>query len=111
MEVTMFQKVIEPFLKQEMLKRNEPFYVEELKNNNVSKDLRVFGLEPMYSAGKVFHISGKCGILEEELELYGAAANDDAADALAYIPDMIKGFNTHQNSELEASTPDVPSYE
>ncbi len=111
MESTMYQKVIEPFLKQEMLRRNEPFYIDELKNKNVSKDLRIFGLEPLYSAGKIFHIKGKCDTLEEELELYGSAPNDDVADALAYIPEMVKEFNTHQNQELEAAVADVPSYE
>ncbi len=111
MEGTMYQKVIEPFLKQEMVKRNAPFYIEELKNKNLSKDLRVYGLEPMYSSGKIFHIRDKCKVLEEELAMYGSFANDDVADALAFIPDMIKEFNIQQDNVVHYVSPEVPNYD
>jgi hypothetical protein len=75
---------VEPFLKEEMQKRNKFPYVVTLKHGGIMKETRIRGLIPRYSSGSIFHIDKDCVDLEEELLRFPKATHDDCADSLAY---------------------------
>jgi hypothetical protein len=58
---------VQPFLQDEMRKRNKFPNVQPLKHNNTMKDVRIRGLVPRYSSGSIFHMRGGCYDLEAEL--------------------------------------------
>lgn len=84
-----YQQVVKPFLDAEMRKRNVFFPVEELKHNQMMKQLRIRGLIPYYASDSVFHIEGMCQDLEDELLRFPKGAHDDVADSAAYQPQII----------------------
>ena len=79
-----YNDVLKPFLEDEMRKRNIFFEVEELKHHQSRKQLRIKGLVPRYESGSIYHITGECRDLEEELIRFPKAKNDDVSDATAY---------------------------
>jgi hypothetical protein len=79
-----FSFVIEPFLREEMQKRNSFPNVVPLKHNNTMKEVRIRGLIPRYSFGKVYHLQGMCTDLESEMLVFPKGANDDVLDSAAY---------------------------
>ena len=81
---------VEPFLKEEMEKRNVFPNVIVLKHGGVMKETRIRGLIPRYSNKKVFHITGTCVDLEEELIKFPKGTHDDCADATAYQNQIAK---------------------
>lgn len=83
-EKTMYLQTFKPFLDEEMKKRVKFMSIRELSHGNKSKELRIRGLLPRYESGVVYHISGECGDLEEELLRFPKGVHDDCADSLAY---------------------------
>lgn len=83
-EEGIYKDAIEPFLKAEMSKRNIFPHVVTLKHNQTAKPTRIRGLIPRYETGKVFHITGECDDLEEQLLRFPKAAHDDCPDSEAY---------------------------
>jgi predicted phage terminase large subunit-like protein len=81
-----YQRSLQWFFEEEMKRRNEYYLVEELKAD-VDKERRIKGLQPRYAIGSVYHRTNMTS-LEEELLLFPKAANDDLADALAYVPQI-----------------------
>jgi len=75
---------IEPFLKEEMQKRNKFPQVVTLKHGGIMKETRIRGLIPRYSSGSIFHIDKDCIDLEEEALRFPKATHDDCIDSLAY---------------------------
>jgi phage terminase large subunit-like protein len=71
------------------------------------KEVRIRGLVPRYSVGKIYHIESPD--LEKELLAFPKGANDDVADAEAYLPQIVKypkplipyrGIRTKQNNAV-----------
>lgn len=85
-----YKDAIKPFLEEEMKKRGIFFTVEELKHNQVNKEIRIRGLVPRYSAGSIYHIEKECVDLEEELLRFPKGLHDDVADATAYQNQIAK---------------------
>lgn len=83
-EKGMYNDVLKPFLDEEMRKRDKFFSIQELDHRQRSKELRIRGLTPRYEAGQIFHLTGYCADLEEELLRFPKAAHDDVSDAAAY---------------------------
>lgn len=83
-EETMYTKAIEPFMKDEMPKRNCFPTVFPLKHNQTDKNVRIRGLIPRYASGSIFHIEGECVDLENEAAVFPKGANDDVLDSAAY---------------------------
>lgn len=83
-EETTYYDAVYPFLRLEMAKRGIYPVIYGLKHHGTAKELRIRGLLPRYEAGKVFHVEGECGPLEEEMLRFPKGRNDDALDALAY---------------------------
>lgn len=83
-EKTVFTDAIEPFLRDEQIRRNRFLNIVELSHQQTRKETRIEGLLPRYSARQIYHIEGMCDDLEEEQARYPHVAHDDVLDALAY---------------------------
>lgn len=82
-EETVYLKAIEPFFKDETIKRNTFPSIEPLKHNKTQKEVRIRGLIPRYASGQVYHIEGECTDLEKEMFVFPKGAHDDTIDSLA----------------------------
>lgn len=83
-EKTMYTQVIQPFLDEEMRKRNQFLPIVELQHGGVRKEERIKWLIARYSSGSIYHIRGKTQDLEEELVTFPKSKFDDVSDAVAY---------------------------
>lgn len=83
-EKTAYIEAVEPFLKEEMDKRNKFPFIVMLSHGGINKETRIEGLIPRYEGGKVFHITGECDDLEEQLVKFPKGLHDDVVDSLAY---------------------------
>ena len=83
-ETTAFTEALEPFLKDEMAKRNRYPYIIQLKHGGRKKEMRIEGLIPKYEAGQIYHIEGECDDMEEQLIRFPRGIHDDIIDAEAY---------------------------
>lgn len=83
-ETVAAQILLTDILKDEMLKRNEFFVIEEVKSsNNETKAMRIRGLVPHYANGRIYH-APNLKDLENQLIEFPRALHDDIADALSY---------------------------
>lgn len=73
---------VEPFLKDEMKKRNSFPNVVTLKHGGTMKETRIRGLIPRYESGTIYHVDAPD--LENELAKFPKGTYDDCADAAAY---------------------------
>lgn len=83
-EKTIYTQVIQPFLEEEMRKRNQFLPIVELHHGRTAKEERIKWLVPRYSSGSIYHVRGRTSDLEEELLMFPKAKNDDVSDAVAY---------------------------
>ncbi len=83
-EATAYTEAIEPFFLEECRVRNKYPYVVPLKHGGVMKETRIRGLIPRYEAGTIYHIEGKCEVLEEQLLKFPRGIHDDVADSTQY---------------------------
>lgn len=83
-EDSAFTFVVEPFLRDEMIKRGQFPHLVPLKHGGTQKEVRIRGLIPWYANGQIYHLSDSCEKLEEELLSFPKGTHDDIADALAY---------------------------
>ena len=87
-EETVFMKAVKPFFDQECRKRNRFPNILELKHSGRNKQLRIRGIIPRYSSSSIYHITGECKDLVDELIVFPKGAHDDTIDALAYQNDI-----------------------
>lgn len=83
-EKTIYLQAIQPFLEEEMVKRNRYLPIVELEHKQMQKELRIRGLIPRYAAGSINHVDGECGDLEEEMFQFPLGLHDDVIDSTAY---------------------------
>lgn len=84
LEETTFTVAIQPFLEDEMRRRNIYMRIVPLKHGGTKKETRIRGLIPRYTSGSIFHIEDECKDLEGELLRFPSSKNDDASDSAAY---------------------------
>lgn len=90
-ETTAAQIILIDLLKDEMMKRNKFFIVEEVKSSTLeTKAMRIRGLIPHYANGRVFHAPGLKD-LENELIEFPRGVHDDICDALSHQIHFWKG--------------------
>lgn len=82
-EETVYLKAVKPFYDDECRKRNSFPNIIPLKQPTAQKEVRIRGLIPRYASGSIYHITGSCRDLEEQLIVFPKGANDDVPDALA----------------------------
>jgi hypothetical protein len=93
-EETVMTQAIDPFLTVEMGKKNIFPNVVPLKHGGVNKETRIRGLLPRYDRGHIYHISGMCLDLENELTRFPASSHDDVMDSFAYQVQLAEAPNT-----------------
>lgn len=83
-EKTIYLQAIKPFLDEEMRKRNKFLNIVELQHNQTAKETRIRALLPRYQSHSIFHITGQCADLEDEMVTFPKGIHDDTLDATAY---------------------------
>jgi len=83
-EKTIYLQAIQPFMDDEMRKRDKFLPIVELQHNQTQKEVRIRGLIPRYESKSIFHIEGSCKDLEEEAMMFPLGVHDDTIDATAY---------------------------
>lgn len=84
-EEGMYKLVIEPFLEDEMRRRNEYLIIAPVKHNATSKETRIRGLQPGLVTKTIWFIKGHTTDLEDQLLRFPNVAHDDVADSAAYV--------------------------
>lgn len=82
LEETTFTMAIQPFLEEEMRKRNEFFVVTPVKQKGVNKELRIRGLIPRWENRSVFLVGDNTELLDE-MRTFPRGQNDDVLDSFA----------------------------
>lgn len=89
-EKTAYLDGLKPYLDSEQRKRNVFLPIVELQHKQVAKEVRVRGLIPRYASGSVFHVTGRCDALEEEMMQFPSGVHDDVIDAVAYQSQIVQ---------------------
>lgn len=84
-EEGMYSLVIEPFIHDEMRKRNQYITIETVKHNSTNKETRIRGLIPGMVSKTIWLIRGHCKDLEDQLLRFPNVKHDDVADSAAYV--------------------------
>jgi predicted phage terminase large subunit-like protein len=93
-ETTAAQILFLDLFKNEMVKRNKFFTVEEvMSSTKETKAMRIRGLIPFYANGMVLHKPGLT-VLEDQLLQFPRNTNDDVLDALAHQVQYWKALPT-----------------
>jgi phage terminase large subunit-like protein len=87
-ETTAYTEGVMPFFQEECRKRNQYPRIVELKHGGTQKETRIRGLIPRYANGDIYHITGECDDLENELLRFPKSKHDDVMDSLAYGPQI-----------------------
>lgn len=93
-EKTTYTQGLKPYLDSEQRKRNIFLPIVELDHRSTAKEIRIRGLIPMYASRSIFHITGRCTQLEEEMMTFPVGIHDDVLDATAYQLQITSEENT-----------------
>lgn len=93
-EKTAYLEGLKPFIDAEQRKRDIFLPIVELDHRQIAKEIRIRGLIPRYAAKSVFHITGRCGALEEEMLQFPSGVHDDVLDATAYQNQLVTTTGT-----------------
>lgn len=88
-EKTAYLDGLKPYLDSEQRKRNVFLPIVELEHKQTAKEIRVRSLIPRYASGSVFHVTGRCDALEEEMTQFPSGVHDDVIDATAYQSQIV----------------------
>lgn len=83
LEETTFTIAIQPFLQEEMLKRNFFFTITPLKHKQTLKETRIRALIPRWENRTIFLV-GDNTELKDEMRVFPVGQHDDVLDSLAY---------------------------
>lgn len=92
METNGFQRTLKLACEDEMRKRRNHFYIEEIKTGpEKTKENRIKNLEPKYRNRVISHASWMKGkALENQLETFPKGKHDDIIDALSMSLDLLR---------------------
>lgn len=82
LEETTFTMAIQPFLEEEMRKRNEFFVVTPVKHKGVNKEVRIRGLIPRWESRSVFLVGDNTELLDE-MRTFPRGQHDDVIDSFS----------------------------
>lgn len=88
-EKTAYLVGLKPYIDAEQRRRQIFLPIVELDHSQVSKEVRIRGLQPYYASGSIFHINGQCKDLEGEQAAFPVGTHDDTLDAEAYMPQLL----------------------
>lgn len=82
LEETTFTMAIEPFIQDEMRKRNIYFVITPVKHRGVNKETRIRGLIPRWESNSIFLVDDNMELLDE-MRTFPRGRFDDVVDSLA----------------------------
>lgn len=82
LEETTFTMAIQPFLEDEMRKRNEFFSVTPVKHKGINKEIRIRGLIPRWENKSIFLIGDNTELLDE-MRVFPNGQHDDVLDSFS----------------------------
>ena len=83
LEETTFTLAIQPFLQDEMRKRQKFFSITALKARGTQKEARIRGLIPLWESRSIFLVGDNVELLDE-MRVFPHGQHDDILDSLAY---------------------------
>jgi len=83
LEKTTFTMAIQPFLDEEMRKRNIFFAITPLDHKSTNKETRIRGLIPRWESKSIFLVGDNFELLEE-MRTFPNGQHDDVLDSLSY---------------------------
>lgn len=109
LEETTFVMAIQPFLEEEMRKRNKFFTITPLKHRAVHKESRIRGLIPRWENRSIFLVGDNLELLDE-MRVFPNGQHDDVLDSLSYQLHIAKPPYTKpptQRSEEKETNPAI----
>lgn len=82
LEETSFTMAIQPFIEDEMRKRNKYFVITPVKHRGVNKEVRIRGLIPRWESKSIFLVGDNTELLDE-IRVFPNGQNDDVVDSLS----------------------------
>jgi phage terminase large subunit-like protein len=82
LEETSFTIAIQPFLQEEMRKRQQFFIVTPIKHKGIHKETRIRGLIPRWESKSIFLVGNNSELLDE-MRTFPKGQNDDVLDSLS----------------------------
>jgi phage terminase large subunit-like protein len=89
LEETTFTMAIQPFIEEEMRKRNDFFTVTPIKQRGVNKELRIRGLIPRWESRSVFLVGDNTELLDE-MRTFPRGQHDDVLDSFSMMVNIAK---------------------
>lgn len=89
LEETTFTMAIQPFLEEEMRKRNIFFSVTPVKHRGVNKEVRIRGLIPRWENRSIFLVGDNTELLDE-MRVFPKGQHDDVLDSFAMMVSIAK---------------------
>lgn len=81
-ESVAYQSTLRYWLNEAMVKRNKFFNIEKVQTSRIKKELKIYGLQPLFEAGRIF-IRPYMEDLRSELLAFPKGAHDDLPDCLS----------------------------
>lgn len=106
-EETVFLLAIQPFLDEEMRKRDKFISITPLKHGGIKKETRIRGLIPLMESKSVFFV-GDCSALEEEMRVFPRGMHDDVLDSFQYAEQI--AFKPFPPTIFEEIKEEIPLY-
>jgi phage terminase large subunit-like protein len=82
LEETTFTMAIQPFLDDEMRKRQDFFVITPIKHKGINKETRIRGLIPRWESRSIIFVSDNLELLDE-MRTFPNGQNDDVIDSLS----------------------------
>lgn len=99
-EAVAYQKALEPFIKREMMSRNEWYPIQMMKpDRNEKKEQRILSLQPYFQAGQIYIMRGALEFIEE-YETFPLGQTRDILDAMAYAIRLLVPIEKSQKPAL-----------
>ncbi len=104
LEETTFTMAIQPFLEEEMRKRNVFFSVTPVKHRGINKETRIRGLIPRWENRSIFLVGENVELIDE-MRTFPNGQHDDVLDSLSMqLPHAKKPFVKTYNRSDEVET-------
>jgi hypothetical protein len=89
-EKTMFLEGFKPYLDLQQDITGQQLPIFQLQHKQTAKEVRIRGLVPFLKNGTIVLIDGQCEELVTQLLRFPKSAEDDVADACAYLPQIVQ---------------------
>jgi phage terminase large subunit-like protein len=89
LEETTFTMAIQPFMEEEMRKRNEFFSITPVKHRGINKEVRIRGLIPRWENRSVFLVGDNTELLDE-MRTFPNGQHDDVLDSFSMQVNIAK---------------------